>query len=66
MTRLLERATPTFSKPLQPKTEEEVGKLKLKLGYAGFRGETATSIFLGLKLIGLLVSASSSAAVRSC
>jgi tight adherence protein C len=55
MTRLLQRATPGFSKPLQPKTEEEVGKLRLKLGYAGFRGETATSIFLGLKLIGLVV-----------
>ncbi|MEX2092907.1 MAG: type II secretion system F family protein, partial [Pirellulales bacterium] len=54
MAKLLERATPTFSKPLQPKTEEEVGKLRLKLGYAGFRGETATSIFLGLKLIGLV------------
>lgn len=55
MTKLLERATPTFSKPLQPKTEEEVGKLRLKLGYAGFRSETAASVFLGLKLIGLVV-----------
>ena len=55
MTRLLERATPTFSKPLQPTSEEDVGKLRLKLGYAGFRGETATSVFLGLKLIGLVV-----------
>ena len=55
MTKLLERATPTFSRPLQPKTEEEVGKLRLKLGYAGFRGETAASVFLGLKLIGLFV-----------
>src|SRR3990172_12565514 len=55
MTRLLEKATPTFSRPLQPKSEEDVGKLRLKLGYAGFRGETATSIFLGLKLIGLFV-----------
>jgi tight adherence protein C len=36
MTKLLEKATPAFSKPLQPKTEEEVGKLRLKLGYAGF------------------------------
>ena len=51
MTKLLERATPAFSKPLQPKTEAEVGKLRLKLGYAGFRSETASSIFLGLKLI---------------
>jgi tight adherence protein C len=54
MARLLEKATPTFSRPLQPKTEEEVGKLRLKLGYAGFRGETSASIFLGLKLIGLV------------
>ncbi len=54
MTRILKKATPTFSKPLQPKTEEEVGKLRLKLGYAGFRGEGASSIFLGLKLICLI------------
>ena len=54
MTRLLEKASPSFSRPLQPKSEEDVGKLRLKLGYAGFRGETATSIFLGLKLIGLV------------
>jgi tight adherence protein C len=53
MTRLLEKASPAFSRPLQPKTEEEVGKLRLKLGYAGFRSETATSIFLGLKLVGI-------------
>jgi len=55
MTKLLERTTPQFSKALQPKTEEEVGKLRLKLGYAGFRGEVASSIFLGLKTIGLVV-----------
>jgi tight adherence protein C len=53
MTKLLERATPAFSRPLQPKTEEEVSKLRLKLGYAGFRSEAASSVFLGLKLIGL-------------
>jgi len=55
MANLLKKATPTFSRPLQPKTEEEVSKLRLKLGYAGFRSETAASIFLGLKLIGLVV-----------
>jgi tight adherence protein C len=55
MTKLLEKATPAFSKPLQPKTEEEVGKLKLKLGYAGFRGETAPSVFLGLKFIAMVL-----------
>jgi tight adherence protein C len=51
MTRLLERASPKLSKHLQPKTEADVGKLRSKLNHAGFRGETATSIFLGLKAI---------------
>jgi tight adherence protein C len=51
MTKLLERASPSLSKPLQPKTVEEQGKLRLKLGYAGFRSEAAPSIFLGFKAI---------------
>jgi tight adherence protein C len=51
MTRLLERASPNLAKPLQPKTAEEQGKLRLKLGYAGFRSEAAPSIFLGFKAI---------------
>lgn len=55
MTKLLEKATPAFSRPLQPKSEEEVGKLRLKLGYAGFRSEAAPSIFLGIKFIMLVV-----------
>ena len=54
MAKFLEKATPRFSRPLQPKTEAEVGKLRLKLSFAGFRSETAPSIFLGLKLIGLV------------
>jgi tight adherence protein C len=55
MTRLLERASPRFSKHLQPKSEEDVGKLRAKLNYAGFRGETSPSIFLGLKAICLAI-----------
>jgi tight adherence protein C len=55
MTRLLEKASPKISKPLQPKSEEDVGKLRAKLNYAGFRGELAPSIFLGLKAICLVV-----------
>ena len=51
--RLLEKATPNWPSRLQPKTEEEVGKLKAKLNYAGFRSEAAPSVFLGLKIIGL-------------
>ena len=54
VTKMLEMATPAFAKPLQPKTELELGKLKSKLSYAGFRGESAGSIFLGLKFAGLM------------
>ncbi len=54
MTRVLEKATPAFAKPLQPKNEAEMGKLKQKLTHAGFRGETAGSVFLGLKFAGLV------------
>jgi len=55
MARLLEKASPNLAKPLQPKTEEEVGKLRAKLNYAGFRSEAAPSIFLGLKVICLVI-----------
>jgi tight adherence protein C len=44
-----------MAKPLQPKNEAEVGKLRAKLNYAGFRGETAPSVFLGLKTICLIL-----------
>jgi tight adherence protein C len=52
---VLEKATPALAKPLQPKSEHEVGKLKSKLTVAGFRSEAAPSIFLGLKFVGLVV-----------
>jgi tight adherence protein C len=55
MTKMLERATPALAKPLQPKSEAELTKLKAKLAYAGFRTETAGSIYLGLKFTGLVV-----------
>jgi len=54
VTKVLERATPALAKPLQPKTEKERGKLKGRLSAAGFRADTAGSIFLGLKFAGLL------------
>ena len=54
MTRMLAKASPAFAKPLKPKTAEDASKLKRKLGYAGFRSETAPSIFLGLKFILLM------------
>jgi tight adherence protein C len=54
MTRVLEKASPALAKPLAPKSEKDVANLKMRLSYAGFRGEAATSIFLMLKLIGLV------------
>jgi tight adherence protein C len=55
MARLLERASPRMAKPLQPKSDADVGKLRAKLNYAGFRGESAPSMFLGLKTICLVL-----------
>ena len=55
MARLLEKASPRMAAPLQPKTEAEVGKLRSKLNYAGFRSEAAPSIFLGLKTASLAI-----------
>ena len=54
VTRMLEKATPALAKPLQPKSDLELSKLKSKLAHAGFRGETVGGIFLGLKFAGLL------------
>jgi tight adherence protein C len=54
MTRMLSRASP-MAKPLQPKSDVEVGKLKRRLTEAGFRTEAVVGIFLGLKFIGLIV-----------
>jgi tight adherence protein C len=54
VTQMLARATPALAKPLQPTNEMELGKMRAKLSYAGFRGEAAGSIFLGLKFVGLV------------
>ncbi len=53
--KVLEKATPALAKPLKPKTELEANKLKAKLANGGFRGEAATSIYLGLKFTCLIV-----------
>jgi tight adherence protein C len=55
VSRMLEHAAPSLAKPLQPKTEKEQSRLKLKLGYAGFRSEAAPQIFLGCKFIMLML-----------
>jgi tight adherence protein C len=63
VTKVLERASPTLAKPLQPKSELEANKLKQRLSTAGFRSEAAPSIFLGLKfallVAGLVIAGTS-------
>jgi tight adherence protein C len=53
---LVSKAAPALSKPLQPTSEAELGKLKLKLLNAGFRSEQAVQIYLGIKLLCLIVA----------
>jgi tight adherence protein C len=55
MTKVLERASPVLAKSLAPKSAADIGKLKIKLSAAGFRGDSAGSIYLGLKFVGLMV-----------
>lgn len=54
MSKLIAKASPKLSAPLQPKTEEEAGKIKQKLQHAGYRSENAVTIFLGMKFLCLL------------
>ncbi|MDP6467319.1 MAG: type II secretion system F family protein [Pirellulaceae bacterium] len=54
MARALKKATPALAKPLQPKTEQEVGKLRSKLMHAGFRSDSAPTMFLGIKFMSLI------------
>ncbi len=55
MARALQKATPALAKPLQPKSEREVSKLRARLMHAGFRGDNAPTMFLGLKFLTLIV-----------
>ena len=52
--KVLEMATPALAKALEPKSEAELGRLKLKLAMAGFRSDAAGKVFLSLKFVGLL------------
>jgi tight adherence protein C len=55
VSKVLEMASPTLAKPLQPKTAKEQGQLKQRLDHAGFRSEAAPGMFLSIKFIGLMV-----------
>ncbi len=55
LAKMLEKASPTLAKPLQPKSEAEMGKLRQTLIEAGFRSETAPMTFLALRAIIALI-----------
>lgn len=54
MNNLVEMAAPALSKVLQPKTELEESKLKIKLANAGYSRPSAARNFLAIKFIGLM------------
>lgn len=54
--RQVTKAAQTLAKPLKPSNEVELGKLQSKLLNAGFRGEHALQIYLGIKFLCLLVA----------
>ncbi|MEQ1827805.1 MAG: type II secretion system F family protein, partial [Pirellula sp.] len=50
LTKAIETASPTISKHMEAKTEEERNKLKIRLVEAGFRNEAAPAVFLSIKV----------------
>jgi len=54
VSKMLEK-TAALAKPLEPKTQEELSRLRAKLSYAGFRGEQVSRVFLALKFGGLVL-----------
>lgn len=53
--KMLGKAPRALSKPLMPKTELEQSQLRIRLANAGWRSEGAVPIYLGCKLVGLVV-----------
>ncbi|RMG32704.1 MAG: type II secretion system F family protein [Planctomycetota bacterium] len=54
VTGMLERAAPTLSNALKPKTELEQNALKVRLANAGFNSANADSVYLTVKMLGLI------------
>jgi tight adherence protein C len=51
LTRAFEKASPSLAKHLEPKNEVEKSKLVQRLSEAGFRSESASAVFLAIKMI---------------
>jgi len=48
---MLEKAAPTLSKALEPKTDLEANALKVRLANAGFHSSNAAQVYLAVKMI---------------
>lgn len=53
--KMFEKAAPTLSKALSPKSELEQSVLKIRLANAGFNNPNASSVFLALKVLMLIL-----------
>ncbi len=49
LTKMLHKASPALAKPLTPKNEQELGKLRQSLVEAGFRSEHAPMVYLAIR-----------------
>ncbi|MFO0952866.1 MAG: type II secretion system F family protein [Isosphaeraceae bacterium] len=49
-------AAQRLGQSLRPTDEQELGKVRLELLNAGFRGENAVAVYYGLKILGMLAS----------
>ena len=52
---VLEKAAPTLSKALQPKTELQRNELKVRLANAGFNSPNAPTLYLALKFMSMMI-----------
>jgi tight adherence protein C len=50
------KAANTLGKSLKPSNELELGKIRLELLNAGFRGENAVAVYHGLKMLSMLIT----------
>jgi tight adherence protein C len=53
--KMLASAAPALARPLQPKSEQEASRIKIRLSQAGLRTEGAPAMFLGLKFGALML-----------
>lgn len=53
ISKVLEKASPALSAPLQPKSEAEVSKVREKLNMSGFRSPNAPQMYWSLKILAL-------------